>query len=73
MSEQVTESEYEPMPSRRQPAYGDGRFRYEEPTKSEEHIERWPHAMLAVVIVVSVLLTYLASGYGVYRILTAVI
>ena len=40
MSEQVTESEYEPIPSRRQPAYGDGRFRYEEPANSDEHIER---------------------------------
>jgi hypothetical protein len=40
--------------------------------KSEEHIERWPHAMLAVTTSDCVLAAYLTAVYGVYRAFEAV-
>ena len=73
MSERAAESGYAPVASRHQPAYGDGRLAYEEAAKSEEHIDRLPHAMLAVTVFASVLAAYLTAGYGVYRALEAVV
>jgi multisubunit Na+/H+ antiporter MnhC subunit len=72
MSERAAENGYARGATRHQPAYGDGRLAYEEAAKGEEHIDRLPHAMLAVTISASVLAAYLTAAYGVYRALEAV-
>ena len=72
MSEGIVDRGYAPTPRANQPVYGDGRLAYEEPAKSQEHIDRWPHAAIAAAIVVPVVAAYSAIGYGLYRALSVI-
>ena len=73
MSEGVAYSADAPAVSRRQPAYGDSRIRFEEPPKPEESIHRGTELALASAIFVPVIAAYGASAYGIYRAVSVVI
>ena len=73
MSEGVAYGADAPALSRSQPAYGEGRIRYEEPPKAEESIERGTEIALASAIFVPVIAAYGAAAYGMYRAVSALI
>jgi hypothetical protein len=73
MSEGVAHGADVPALGRSQPAYGEGRIRFEAPPKAEESIDRGAEIALASAIFVPVIAVYAAAAYGVYRAVSTVI
>ena len=73
MSEGIADRGFAPTARANQPAYGDRRLTYKEPPKCHVHLDRQAHAAIAVAIVVPVLASYSAIGYGLYRALRAIV
>ena len=73
LSEGVAYGVEAPALSRSQPAYGDGRISYEEPTKAKGHLDLGTEIALASAIVVPVTAAYAAAAYGIYRAVSALI
>ena len=72
MSEGVAHGADVPALGRSQPAYGEGRIRFEEPPKAEESIGRAEEIALASAIFVPVIAAYAVAAYGVYRAVSTV-